>query len=374
MKLFTLAMNIRAPGWWVDDYTPGVTLHAQSAVANSVDVLVGCVDGSVQKYVNAPADSGGPIVCQVRTNSFNFGDLRARKQFGDVFVDVDASATDAGIVASLLADSWADTLASETLIGARSMDRLPIDLSAGHGDLNVNAALDFAWTGTGVLFGFDLSGLLKPVRTQLRTLDWIDLGQSVFLQGLRVTANTGGVARTVTVEYDGYPTAGGVFTLTMTHSGEVQLPYSFTPVIAHRIRLTPTDSGDTWELFSVEPIGPKAPEAVTLWQPQPTDHGLEGYQHVREVRPMVQGTGTCVLAATCEFGSFSFTIALTGAVQKLYLPCPANKGMLYGWSVSGTAVRVFADGFEIKVRQWGAGGAYTTVKPFGQPQTEGALI
>jgi hypothetical protein len=159
----------------------------------------------------------------------------------------------------------------------------------------------------------------------------------------------------------------------MDHDGELQLPYSFTPVFAHRIRLTPTDGG-WWELFAVEPIGPLAPEAVTVWQPQPTAHGMSGYQHVREIRAAVLGTGTCIIAGACEFGSISKTVALTGAMQKVYLPVPPNKGMLYSWSILGGPVRVFQDEFEVVVKPWGDPGPYRVVRPFGEGSTEGARI
>ena len=373
----SLALNLASPGWWVDSYTPGVTLHAQGEASGSFITLCGCSDGSVQQLAAASADSGGAISCAVRTNAWNFGDLRARKQWGDAFVDCDSTGSVAGVVVAILGDNWASSLATQTLTGARSPNRLPTDVSSGHGSFNVNAALDLSWQGLATLYGYDLTALLIPSRTQLRTTDWIDLGQSVYLQGLRVTANTGGVARTVAIEYDGYPGAGGTFNVTMTHAGEVQLPYSFGPVIAHRIRLTPSDAGDTWELFSVEPIGPKAPEAVTTWNPQPTSHGLSGYQTVREVRPVVQGSGICNINAVCEFGQFTVSLLMTGAVQKAYIPCPVNKGMLYAWSVygvGGAAVRVFADEFEVVVKQWGAGGAFSVVRPFGESGTEGARI
>jgi hypothetical protein len=368
----TLSCNLAKPGWWIDFYeTGGAALHYQDESAESFAVLVGCWDGAIRTYGTAAADANGAIHCEVLTPAHNFGDFRARKQWGDAFVDTDASA--APIACALLADNLSVTLATATLSGAESVNRVPVDIAAGLGSKNVNAALDFTWTGAATLYGYELSALPKIERTALRTTDWIDLGQSRWLQGLRVTADTGGAARTVLLEYDGYPLAGGFVTLTMDHDGELQLPYSFTPVFAHRIRLTPTDGG-WWELFAVEPIGPLAPEAVTVWQPQPTAHGMSGYQHVREIRAAVLGTGTCIIAGACEFGSISKTVALTGAMQKVYLPVPPNKGMLYSWSILGGPVRVFQDEFEVVVKPWGDPGPYRVVRPFGEGSTEGARI
>ena len=304
------------------------------------------------------------ISCAATTAAFNLGDFRALKQFGDAFVDATA------MTVNLLADNLSVNVGSSVLTGAQNVNRIPIDIAAGLGAQNVNLALAFTWTGVSSLYGFEISALPKPERTQLRTTDWIDLGQSTWLQGFRITANTFGVERTIQVQWDGFPTGGGVFTLTMNHNGEVQIPYSFVPVIAHRVRLTPTDGGDVWELFAVEPIGTPAPEATGFWHPQPSSFGVEGYLHVRELRPAVMGTGSCVVSGSCEYGSWSVTVALSGA----YLPLPPNKGMFYDLSITGDAVRVFADDFEVVAKQWASNEAYGVLRPFGQPGTQGARI
>jgi hypothetical protein len=86
------------------------------------------------------------------------------------------------------------------------------------------------------------------------------------------------------------------------------------------------------------------------------------------------GTGSCVVSGACEFGSWSVTVALSGAYQKVYLPLPPNKGMYYDLSITGTAVRVFADDFEVVAKQWASPGPYAVLRPFGQPNTQGARI
>ena len=364
----TLAYKPDSPGWWFDSYTPGVALHYQDEATNSITVLCGCANGTICQFAAGPNDSGGGISCAATTAAFNLGDFRALKQFGDAFVDATAMRVD------LLADNLATNIGGSTLVGAQNVNRIPIDIGAGLGAQNVNLALALTWTGIASLYGFEISALPKPERTQLRTTDWIDLGQSTWLQGFRITANTFGVERTIQVQWDGAPTGGGSFTLKMNHDGEVQIPYSFAPVIAHRIRLTPTDSGDVWEVFAVEPIGTPAPEATGFWHPQPSSFGVEGYLHVRELRPAVMGTGSCVVAGSCEYGSWSVTVALSGAYQKVYVPLPPNKGMFYDLSITGAAVRVFADDFEVVAKQWASNEAYGVLRPFGQPGTQGARI
>jgi hypothetical protein len=272
-----LAINLLNPGWWADLYTPAVTLHQQSEDRNSIVTLVGCADGTIQQFADLAADTGGPIECQVCGNASTFGDFRAAKQLEDVFVDCDGAATDDGITVTLLADNWSTAILQEILTGARSNSRLPMSNPADYGIFNVNAALDFFWSGPGLLYGCELTALLVPV-------------------------------------------------------------------------------------------------SVTRFAPQPTSHGLQGYHSVREVRPLVQGSGTCVIAAECEFGSFSLSAALTGALQKLYLPCPPNKGMLYGWTVIGNPVRVYEPDFEVLVKAWGSDSPFQIVRPFGEQGSAGGMV
>lgn len=375
----TLAFNTMTPGWWFDHYAPNATLHYQDEATGSTTVFVGGYDGSINQFgtIMNGLDLGLlGISCVVDLRAEHFGDFRARKQFGDAWVDCDASQTLAGIDWNIIADYVTIAPAANGILnGPESLNRLPLDIATGYGDYAVNNALTFSWSGLGTLFGTEQTAIVRPERAQLRATDWIDLGQSRWLQGLRVTANTGGVARTVKVQYDGYPAEGGFVTLTMNHNGDVQLPYSFAPFFAHRIRLLPTDAGtDVWEVFAVEPIGPLAPELVTNWVPQPTSFGMEGYLHIREIRPAVIGTGTVQLSFACEFGSFTLPVTLTGAYQKLYLPCPVNKGMVYSASIIGGPVRVFEADFEVVAKVWGDEGPYRVVKPWGQGQTQGAAI
>ena len=66
--------------------------------------------------------------------------------------------------------------------------------------------------------------------------------------------------------------------------------------------------------------------------------------------------------------------SLSGAYQKVYVPLPPNKGMFYDLSITGDAVRVFADDFEVVAKQWASNEAYGVLRPFGQPGTQGARI
>jgi hypothetical protein len=82
------------------------------------------------------------------------------------------------------------------------------------------------------------------------------------------------------------------------------------------------------------------------------------------------------VAGHCEYGSWAVEVDLTGTYQKVYVPLPPNKGMFYDLSIlslSGS-VRVFADDFEVVAKPWASNEAYGVLRPFGQPNTQGAKI
>jgi hypothetical protein len=492
----SLAFNLLNPSWHYDHYNPAVALHYQQETPNSIAVLCACVDGTIQFLSSTQAaDTGGPINCHVRLRADNFGDFRPQKQFGDFILDCDGSS--AAVTATLLANNWFTQIATGQYNSFRVLT--PVDVDEGFGALWTNAALDITWSGQATLFQYDIAAILKPEQTVLRATDWIDLGAMYWLQGLRITADTGGVTRTITVQYDGFPiptqagtfnlemthngqiqipyqffqalpvgsivvdnqvvtdaftqqpqpviarrirligadvdpwtlftvdpigtkfselgekwislqetdwidlgqsmwlqgleitadtlgvahscrvdfdgapfpgAPGASFSLTLQHNGEVQLPYSFPPVIAHRVRIVPTDGAPTWPVFAVRPVGEISPELTTNWQTQPTTHDLKGYQHVRAIRLPIIGTpgSALTLQTPAEFpGNLSIPVAPTGAYQKLYIPLPPNKSMWYQWNLTGGAVRVFMRDLEVECKPWGSTG------PYARPSSPSAM-
>ncbi len=78
-----------------------------------------------------------------------------------------------------------------------------------------------------------------------------------------------GGKRTVDVQYDGGVVAA---TLTISHPGQTELSYAFTPVVARKMRLVPTDSS-TCQILSVRWIWIEYPEYLPLLP----DYNLQTY-------------------------------------------------------------------------------------------------
>ena len=86
-------------------------------------------------------------------------------------------------------------------------------------------------------------------------------------------------SRTVQVQYDSGSIAG---TITLAAPGESELPYSFTPVVAHMMRLVPTDSS-ACQLFKVQWIWDQYPEYLTLTE----DYYLDKWPSGKYIRGVV---------------------------------------------------------------------------------------
>ena len=321
---YSLAMNTQSPGWWIDTYTPGVALHVQSEVAGSITALVGCLDGSIQQSSTNAADSGGPIACQVRTNAWSFGDFRASKEWGDAFVDCDASGTVSGIKVKLLNDNWAGTLNSVSLTGAQSTTRPPIDINTGEGSLNVNVSLDFTWTGIGTLYGYEITALIEPYTTDQRATDWFDFGGATYVRGIVIMADTFNQAKDLGVENGDNATRQD---LQIQNNGQQAVGYAFTPpFVAHTARLLPQDAVPWrfWKVVSWD--ADKWPELTVVSSPW-LNGGALGAKYTRSfIVPMDTNGEEITLrivtadGQTLTMGPFQTTAAEKTPVPVAFLP------------------------------------------------------
>lgn len=83
----TLVYDILNQAWVVDNYQFPATLHILEEGPNVNGVLLGCQDGTVRPLNDSGAESGSRAV--VLMPSFNAGDARAPKNWGDIYVEVE---------------------------------------------------------------------------------------------------------------------------------------------------------------------------------------------------------------------------------------------------------------------------------------------
>lgn len=198
-------------------------------------------------------------------------------------------------------------------------------------------------------------------------------GAARFMQGCIITADTGGLDKTVRIEFEG----GLGATLTINHAGRQGKGYSFdVPFIAHQIRARPTDVNAGW-LYGVTWVSEPAPEIVTHWETQATDHDLQGYQHLRRGFIALESTDIVTLTIQRDAAPDIYTIPTTGGIYaKFPVIFKPLKGKTFAYKLtSPQPFRVFEKDCEIYVKPWGAEGPYSVVRPFGGPSRQvGAQI
>jgi hypothetical protein len=82
----TLVFDIAAMGWVWDLYTPSATVHAPDEGPSVGDTLVGCSDGTVRLMSSAGTEAATAVLL---TPSADFGDTRATKQIGDLYIETE---------------------------------------------------------------------------------------------------------------------------------------------------------------------------------------------------------------------------------------------------------------------------------------------
>lgn len=363
----TMMYDVNLKGWFPDVYGQPVVTHYGEEGKGVHGILMGATNGKVYQF-GGKTDDGAAIVCQVRTPGRDGGDQRANKLWGDILLDLNPNALASGILVTPFFDNFDFNLATQALInGDVDRNHYVLDILGGNGKLARNMALDLQWQDTvGVkLFQWQLSYIGKPEDTLLRFTDWDDLGYSgaKFIQGVVIEADTSNLARVVDVQYDG-GTVGA--TLQVKHNGQIEVPYSFPPFVAHSVRLAPSDA-NSWRLHRSRFVWEPAPELAVNWTTQGTTHDLKGYQWVRDALLAMESTADVTLTITVDGADYVYVIPHTaGAYRKVYLPFKAVKGKLFVYKLTSAAgFRLYERDCEVRVRSWADPGPYRPVNPFG---------
>ena len=274
--------------WTVVDFFP------QPEVNNVL--LMGANDGNVyleSQQQKVPSDASGAatvaIPCDIRTGSFNGGNARAEKVFGDIGVDLDCQGTTVDVLPGF--DYFQSVPAyppgGEPSFSQVGRTTVQVDLNAGAGQLAFTVAVDIAWSSSSVspvIYGFSPSLIIKPENTILRYTDPDDLGLAgaKHVRGLILEADSLDQPRQLQLQADSG--LNGLFKnvntpLTVQHNGQCEIAYAFVPFIAHNLRLAPLD-GNPWRLFKYRFIFDPYPEDIALYG-EWTNDGFAGAKFVQ---------------------------------------------------------------------------------------------
>lgn len=377
----------RKPGWVSrDTYTPQVisrhfeNVHNEATGGSWQKGIMGSVDGFVFEF-GGNTDNEQAIAGHVRTGSYDAGDPRPRKLWGDIELDLDARCDTFNLKAGFDNYSFLTDL-STTGTNLTGRHRSTSDINAGQGQYAYNLGLDIQWTVTEsqpILYFWVPTRVPKPELTALRVTDWDDAGYAgpKFFQGFYLRADTLNIERQIAVLSD-----GGTIqqTFAVQHPNEQERAYVFTtPFISDLIRLWPQDA-NFWRLLGIRWIYNIAPPLVTTWITQETTHDLPGWIYSREdyIALISSADVTLSVAATGNLQSpFSYTIPATGSVySKVYLPMQPMKAKAYKYSLTSSAgFRLFERDCSVLVKPWGVGGPFLVKQPFGDiSRDQGAKI
>lgn len=286
-KTVTLVFDTINRTWWQDLYYNGAgkTVHfpEEGKDTHSVIIANSGVTNSLF-YHSGVDDAGTPIQCTVGTGYLDQGDSRSNKLYGDQLMRVNAAGSVTGFTVTIDGDAGLTAIVPATPIAASTsgLQSVVLDVNAGLGLLAKNIGLLVTWQSTTALpaiFEWMPSYVGKPPDTLKLATDWTDDGTpgAKFLRGVIIEADTGGVARTAQIQYEAAAVGA---TITVNHSGQLEMPYGFAPFVGHEFRVVPTDA-NSWRLFKVTYIWDAYPEFSTIIPEDFSDLGKPGTKYVR---------------------------------------------------------------------------------------------
>ena len=210
-------------------------------------------------------------------------------------------------------------------------------------------------------------GNVEPEYGGAMAVNWVNCGSPhyKFVQGFRLHADTFGVSKQIQIQYE-----GGVIgpTLTINHTGEMTLPYSWTPFKAHLCRIVPLDSVPWRYWADTEWLWEPEPDPANYWISQPTAFGLNGFLHAREMwLPFALTTPGAVVSVIVDGGSPVTLVTLLSEATpiKTYVPLPPVKGKYWQLTATGTGLQIYESDLEFLIKEWGSTGPYRRIRPFG---------
>lgn len=158
--------------------------------------------------------------------------------------------------------------------------------------------------------------------------------------------------------------------ITVTGSGRQTVPLSLGDIEAFNVSFE-----FSWSkradinpvLFQYEILYRPKPARLKHWQTEPTNFGLAGYLHLRDLYVTLISSADITLTVNFDGTTQSYTIPSTsGLKRKQYVAMKSNKGKLYSFKLESTGeYRVFAQESECRVKQWLTNLGYANTKPFG---------
>jgi len=367
---YNLYYSFLTQGWMYDTFTPTAQRMFREEGLQVDTVLMGSTTGKFYYMTQtSQVDDGSGILCSLVTREEDWGDTRGTKMFGDCTIDcVPGGNTLSG---TLLIDNNTSTQVLDQTMTGTTRQRFVRGVPFGADKLVRSVALQLNWTTSNgnytYLYEWNPAALPKPVYTDLRSTDWDTAGYDgpKWVQGMRLTCDTGNLPKDITIQYDEGLT--GAILSDVTHNGEVTKEYSWLPFIAHQVRIVTTDNSVNWRFFRVEWIVEPEPASATRWDIQSTSLDLPAFSHVADIMICHRSTTDLTLEEIVDGASVTYTIPNSAAsVRRSYIRLQARKGKMRKYVVTSTdPFAIYLKDLALRVGAWGRTGEYVIIRPFG---------
>jgi len=379
--------NVPQSGWFPDVYNPGGTntgiiCHYGEEGDGVHSLLLGGADttsGILYSY-GGTTDNGTAVSWHFRQGSYDAGDRRADKLWGDFICDVNPGTGTIAVNAGINNYGSTLTLTPANISGA-GRNQTVFDINSGNGAEGRNLAVDLAGTTTdSLLYLIEPSFTSRPENSFLRAIQYDDSNYEgeKFYQGIEIEADTLNQPRTIQIQSDGGTLQD---TVVVQHNGRLQKPYSFTSgFVAHMVRMLPTDS-NFWKLFKWRWVWEPEPPLVTVWDTQQTSFGHVGFIHMKAIWITHTSTANLTLTITRmdDNTSQSYTIPSSAGVRgkEFYLllgPASFIKGKTYKFKItqaSNIPFRIYQRHCGVLVKPWASAEQFARWTGWGADSGDG---
>lgn len=330
--------------------------------------LLGATSAGKVYLFSGATDDGSAITATFWTGALNQEALRAKKQYGDLWIDAELVATT--LTVTPYVDNFSTALAASTLSGGAGRARYYADFDPVLGyDLGMKLSWTVPASGAAVyIYKGGTSFIVQPDEAESRVTDWDVQGRLTdkYVKGILLEVDTFGVSKSVQLQADGVTQT----TITVQATGRQVLEFSFAEFRGRILRLKPADEVK-WILYQFRWIFDEEPLSLTRWETQPINHGLTGEQILLYGHVSVLSSADVTLTLTTyrQDGTSlvkTYTLPSTaGAKTTLFVPFEATRGTLFKYLFTSTAAfYVYREETVIVSQPWG-GGEGIRARPFG---------
>ena len=254
--------------WRHYDFARAVSALYEDAGGGVKQLLLGGATSGTAYTHAGTSDDGAAISWHARTASWDWGRPREEKLFGDQILDGDLGGN---------ALSWTNYVNRETVVNptqavgpSSGSQRFIFDGFGTGPQLGRNLAIDISGNGTATpptLYFAGTAITAQPDLTVNRVTNWDDLGlpDPFYAFGVTFDCDTGGLDRTILIEYDLNGVVNLAATLVVNTTGRHKVSFTWPGVRAHQIRVRPNDDCVGWLLYRADWLFDPEPPIIAGW-------------------------------------------------------------------------------------------------------------